>query len=402
MATDSRNGGLPRALPRGLQKLLVATWLLWSSPSWAIAPASQPFQDPVVEAHTLTFYRPRANGQGREGFVVDSQALIGTLKSRVLEARGLGEVAEVAPNDARSKSGQTEPQASYSFSHSFGPPFQALSTTLHLRPLDDPDETQLLNRLALGTALGILLALFAVYRMAATQIAFAERRNDFVSAVTHELKTPLTAIRMHSEMLLEGLVEDREKQVAYYRTITTESERLTRLINNVLELSRLEKRPTLLIRAGDPRPILRSAAQTLAPHAEREGFSLELDLAEALPAVLFEPDSLRQILFNLIDNSLKYGKDSTDRRITVSLCPSRLGVRLTVRDRGPGVPPDQLGLIFEPFTRGERELTRRFPGSGIGLALVKGLAESMRGRVSAQAAEPGLSVHVDLKSARDG
>jgi signal transduction histidine kinase len=219
-----------------------------------------------------------------------------------------------------------------------------------------------------------------------------------VSAVSHELKTPLTAVRMYGEMLRDGMVESTEQRQAYYETITLEAERLSRLINNVLELSQLERNTRQVnLSVGDVSQAVREAVSMLRPHAEREGFTLEVSAAPNLPAARFDRDALTQILFNLLDNALKYGSSAEERRISVRCEPSEAGgVRIAVADRGPGVAPEQLAAIFEPFYRGENELTRKKQGTGIGLALVRGLAERMRGKVEGRNLAPGFEVRVEL------
>jgi signal transduction histidine kinase len=308
----------------------------------------------------------------------------------VAELRSAGSVASGSDVSTRERP--------YSFSHRFGAPFDSLAASLALEPLSEPDERTLIVPLALLLGASVVLGLFALYRTTATQIEFAERRNNFVSAVSHELKTPLTAIRMYAEMLEGDLVENDARRRDYYRTITAESERLSRLINNVLELARIEKKPTSLkLLLGDVAPVVRDALEVLRPHVEREGFRLELEVPGPLPSVQFEPDALRQILFNLVDNALKYGRDASERRIGVRLSAEAQGhVRLSVRDHGPGVAPEHLGAIFQPFFRAERELTRKAQGTGIGLALVQGLVERMGGSVRGANAEPGLEISVEL------
>ncbi|HWO11527.1 MAG TPA: HAMP domain-containing sensor histidine kinase, partial [Polyangiaceae bacterium] len=283
------------------------------------------------------------------------------------------------------------------FAHRFGAPFDSLEASLALGPLAEPDDRTLILPLALLLGACVVLGLFALYRTTATQIEFAERRNNFVSAVSHELKTPLTAIRMYAEMLEGGLVESDAQRRDYYRTITTESERLSRLINNVLELARIEKKPiNLKLMLGDLVPVVRDALEVLRPHVEREGFRLELDVDGPLPNVLFEADALRQILFNLVDNALKYSRDASDRRISVRLATGDGRVLLCVRDRGPGIDQQHLRAIFQPFFRAERELTRKTQGTGIGLALVQGLVERMGGSVRGANADPGLEISLEL------
>jgi signal transduction histidine kinase len=232
-------------------------------------------------------------------------------------------------------------------------------------------------------------------------VGFAERRNNFVAAVSHELKTPLTAIRMYAEMLRDGIVPSEPKRQEYYGTITSESERLSRLINNVLEFSRLEKgtRQMNLV-AGSLGPVVEEMADLLRPHAEREGFTLQVESDPDLPPVRYDRDALLQVLFNLVDNAIKYARDAPERLITLECRRRDGGVAVLVRDRGPGVAPRHLTRLFEPFFRGETELTRRTKGTGIGLALVKGLVERMDAGISGRNAEGGgFEVSIDFRAA---
>jgi signal transduction histidine kinase len=217
--------------------------------------------------------------------------------------------------------------------------------------------------------------------MVATRLAFARRRGQFVAAVSHELKTPLTAIRLIVEMLRDGAVDTEEKRRAYYATLTAESERLARLVDDVLEHSRLERgeRP-LALETGALADAVRELAPALDAHVERAGAKLELALAPGLPPVRFERDALAQVLFNLVDNARKYGRGP----IALSLRSEAGRVVLAVADRGPGVSSAELARIFEPFARGGDELTREAPGTGLGLALVRGLAIRMGATVAAR------------------
>jgi len=250
---------------------------------------------------------------------------------------------------------------------------------------------------ALGVG-ALALGLVAAWRTISAELHFAERRSNFVAAVSHELKTPLTAIRMYAEMLRDGMVPSEEKRQSYLASITAEAERLSRLIGNVLEFSRLERgaRKTEPRRA-DPTPLLREAAALLRPHAEGAGFRVAFEVEPALPAVRFERDALLQVLFNLVDNAVKYGHGG---EAVVELAARAAGadVEIRVRDHGPGVAPEHLGRIREPFYRGEDELTRRSQGSGIGLALVAGLIEEMGGTLSlGNAAGGGFEAVVRLR-----
>jgi signal transduction histidine kinase len=234
------------------------------------------------------------------------------------------------------------------------------------------------------------VGLLAVYRMVGVAIHFAERRNNFVSAVTHELKTPLTAIRMYGEMLRDGLVGAEDKRLEYYGTITDESERLSRLIDNVLEFARLERGTREMNwTVGSVGPILEEAAEKLRAHAGREGFWIALEVEADLPAVRFDRDALLQVLFNLVDNAMKYARAARDRSIALEARRRGAGVLVSVRDYGPGVSGGHLARIFEPFYRGGDERTRTTRGTGIGLALVKDLSERMDAAVSGANADGG-------------
>jgi len=340
----------------------------------------------------------RVNGQDhRQGLVLDATALAERLEARVLHVAQL-------PQVQLSWDG-TAPAGRWTFVHRMGPPFQDLQVAAGIDPI--PEVRGMESSLLVGGVVVLLLALatvgLALSRALSAELAFAARRQDFVAAVSHELRTPLTSIRMYAEMLRDGMVPDPEKQQAYHATITSESERLSRLIGNVLELARMEKgqhRAEPVV--GDVRPIVEQVVESLRPHAEAQGVELVLECPEPLPPARVDRDALVQVLFNLIDNAVKFGKPEAGERSTVRV---RLeaggdGVAVQVRDEGPGVPKGQLPLIFEAFYRGERELTRTTKGTGIGLALVAGLVADMGGRVKARNRDGGgLEVTVELAAA---
>lgn len=328
----------------------------------------------------------------RQGILIDVQDLASRVDPLELLARTAG------TDGTFSLAAKRAPGAS--FSRRLPAPFDPLQASLGLSDRDGVSGVRTVLALTVLLALVGLLGLFAVDRMVGTHLAYAQRRSDFVSAVTHELKTPLAAIRLHGEMLHEGIAATEEKRSASYRTITAECERLTRLVDNVLELSRLEKGTrTVHLMAGPLEPVLQESLDILRPHASSAGFSLDLEVEDGLSA-RFDRDALMQVVFNLVDNALKYARDAGDKR--VGLVARRDGERvvLLVRDQGPGVPVRHLRRIFEPFWRGERELTRRAKGTGIGLALVRGLVERMQGEVEGRnPAGGGFEVKVTLPGA---
>jgi signal transduction histidine kinase len=332
--------------------------------------------------------------------VLDVDALGAHLRERALGAHGLaGAVLSFS-----SEADDAAPIASdgaYVYRHRFAEPFDAVTASLLLTPLEGGSGAGSIYALAaLLVALGGV-GLFAVHRMVTVTMAFAERRSNFVAAVTHELKTPLTAIRMYGEMLRDDLVPGEEKRREYYRTITTESERLGRLIDNVLEFSRLEKGTReMRLAVGALGPVVAELAELLRPHADRAGFALRLELEPDLPPVRFERDALLQVLWNLVDNAIKYAARAHPREIAIACRRHGDGVVLAVRDHGPGVPSRELSRIFEPFHRGEEELVRTTQGTGLGLALAKSLIERMGGAVGgANATGGGFEVRIALPGA---
>ena len=343
----------------------------------------------------------------RQGVVLRRGELLSQIEGAVMEPG-----TEVAAYAGLLWSGEAvcEPAAGFAFTHQFASPFSDLSVTACLSEIPQGGMAGG-HRIILG--LSVVLALVtvagaaALYRAVAAELEFAERRNDFVAAVSHELKTPLTSIRMYSEMLRDGMAPTAEKRQQYYETITAESERLSRLIDNVLELSRLERGSrTVRLSAGAVGPILEQTAQMLRPHVERHGLRLRVAVSAGLPPVQVDADALSQILVNLIDNAVKFAGSAEPREIVLAAsAPSGEGagaaaVEVSVRDHGPGVPPRQLRKIFEPFYRGERELTRRTKGTGIGLALVARLIGQMQGQVIARNhPEGGLEVRLLLPGA---
>jgi signal transduction histidine kinase len=326
----------------------------------------------------------------RQGFLVDTEALGRWLEERVLGSNGLAQLGHawfLSPNEpvpAAIASGE------FVYEHSFEEPFDSLRVLLALEPLPGTASTRTLYQLAGLVALLALGGLAAVYRMVAVVVSFAERRNQFVAAVSHELKTPLTSIRMYSEMLRDGVVPEGRQREDYYATIHGEAERLSRLIDNVLEFSRLERGSREFdFSVGDVGTVVREAAETLRPHVEREGFSLMIAVEEDLPPVRFDRDAVLQVLFNLVDNALKYARSASKHEIAITCLRENEGVALSVRDFGPGVPRRHHARIFEAFYRGENELTRSAKGSGIGLALVKELSEAMGAALQSGNAEGG-------------
>ncbi len=352
-----------------------------------------PMAAAVVDEKRIILHRTVAiSGAGtyEQGMLIDLDRLAGWLEARVLGESGLREfIALDFPRGERQDGAESDyapyERERFVYQHRFGEPFESLSARLSLLPLPDEGGSGYVYAIGLLLVLASTVGLWAVYRTVAAAVDFSERRSNFAAAVSHELKTPLTAIRMYGEMLRDGMVSDKAKEKEYSATITAEAERLTRLIQNVLEFSKLERGAHQLdLASGSLGEPLRDVLRILEPHARSQGFVLALDLDDPLPAVRFDPDAFQQILFNLIDNALKYAAAADTKRVELSARRVEGAVVVRVRDYGPGVAREHRPHLFDAFYRGEKELTRRTRGAGIGLALVQSLAKQMDAAVSAR------------------
>jgi signal transduction histidine kinase len=372
-----------------------------SADALTLAHELPPMTGRALDGERLVLSRTIVHGAQayRQGILVDVARLTEFLRGEALGDDAL--TAHASLTFSTPAAAGSPPVGDYVYQHRFADPFDDLSARLALRTLPGAGDARYVYALSAALLAAAVLGLLALHRMVAVAVAFGERRSNFAAAVSHELKTPLTAIRMYGEMLRDGIVPSETKRQEYYRHITAESERLSRLINNVLEFSRLEKgtREMALV-TGSLEPVVREAVELVRPHVESEGFALRVEADGALPPVRFERDALLQVLFNLVDNAVKYARDGVERWIAVRVVPAGGGVRLAVRDSGPGVPDRHLAHVFDPFYRGERELTRRNRGTGLGLALVRGLVERMGGRVDGRnVPEGGFEVTIAFPAA---
>jgi signal transduction histidine kinase len=275
-------------------------------------------------------------------------------------------------------------------------------------------------KLTLGLLIGVLLTAIGVGSWLIVvdlnrQLTLARQKTDFVSNVSHELKTPLTSIRMFSELLAEGRVTDRAKQRTYLGIITAETARLTRLINNVLDFARIERgEKKYNIQKCDLVSVVRETADTYRPHLEANGFQFACELSDAPAFVNGDRDALAQVVVNLLSNAEKYS--DTHKQIALSL--HLVGTRSTashsspaestppdkptardthswvevkVLDRGMGVPKGCEEKIFEQFYRAHDSLSNGIQGSGLGLTLARQIARAHNGEVVYEPREGGGS-----------
>ncbi len=232
-----------------------------------------------------------------------------------------------------------------------------------------------------------LVALVAVGLGGWSLIDLSERRIRFVSAVTHELRTPLTTLRLYLDMLMNGMVRDEQRRMEYIQTLHMEADRLSRLVGNVLDFSRLEKQRPRLNQSRQPvKDLLAQLAGTWQGRCLDAGKELvvENQLADDA-AVWTDGELLQQVLGNLLDNACKYSREAGDKRLWVRVRAEGKQVYFEVEDRGPGVAAGEGGSIFRAFRRG-RDADVTAGGVGLGLALAKRWSQLLGGRLTLQAA----------------
>jgi signal transduction histidine kinase len=238
-------------------------------------------------------------------------------------------------------------------------------------------------------ALSLLMGagMFLTYRNVTRELALAKLKSDFVSNVSHELRTPLALIRLYAETLELGRLSNPGKCQEYYEIIRKESERLTSLINNILDFSRIESgKKEYSFRETDVADLVRTTLESYRFEIEQNGFQFEQKIDSNLPQVWMDREAIARSLLNLVNNAVKYS--ATEKYLGVNLYHHNGGVNLEVVDHGIGIPPKEQAKIFEKFYRVGDPLVHDTKGSGLGLSLVRHIVQAHGGEVAVQS-EPG-------------
>ncbi|MGH7740474.1 MAG: sensor histidine kinase [Candidatus Eiseniibacteriota bacterium] len=228
----------------------------------------------------------------------------------------------------------------------------------------------------------LVIALATIFGLRYTlrQVELAQLKSSFVSNVTHELKTPIALIRLAVETLEMRRYTSPEEGSRFLHTIGRETEKLSQLVDNVLDFARLESgRPVFQLRRIDMAEVAREALETFQPRLEDQGFKVEVEIPAQLPPVMGDARALTQCLLNLLDNAVKYSRERRELRISAGAREGR--VTVSVADRGIGIAPGDQPRVFEKFVRLETGLVHDVKGAGLGLALVNQIMRAHRGRV---------------------
>jgi len=247
-------------------------------------------------------------------------------------------------------------------------------------------QTLLVSALTLTLTL-TLLAAFLLWRDVRRDMELAEMRSQFVSSVSHELKTPLTTVRMFSETMRLDAEMDRQTQCEYLDTILSESERLGRLVDNVLDFARIEQGVRIYhLQPARLEDVVEEAARVIRFPLTQSGFTLDLAVERTLPPIEADRDALLQAILNLMTNAMKYS--GTSRRIGIDLRREGDDALIAVTDYGVGIAPEEQVRIFERFYRAPTSQGQYIPGAGLGLTLVAHVAKAHGGDVAVRSS-PG-------------
>src|SRR6266704_2702874 len=232
-------------------------------------------------------------------------------------------------------------------------------------------------------SLMIVGGLVLTKHMVSKEMAVAKLKSDFVSNVSHELRTPLALIRLYAETLELGRITTKEKKQQYYRIIRKESERLTALITNILDFSRIEAgRKEYEFRETDIADLVRNTLDSYRYQIEQQGFAFEESIDATLPKVRVDREAIARALVNLVNNALKYSAD--EKFLGVKLYRENGSVKLEVVDHGIGITRREQSKIFEKFYRTGDPLVHNTKGSGLGLSLVRHITQAHGGDIAVE------------------
>ena len=311
----------------------------------------------IRQGRFFVFRRIAINNQiYRQGFLLETEPFLQHLATVHFESQPMARFSSlslhVMENGIQKKSvtaGSPGDTVEFSAHRTFPAPFDFLSAVLQVSTVPVSAARRTLTIALAILALIMLLGLVAIYQSARTVVDLSERRSQFVSSVTHELKTPLTNIRMYIEMLEQGIAATPQREQEYLRILGSESTRLSRLINNVLELARLEKKQRHFNLRQDRIEAVLEQVRTIMSHKlEQEGFELHFH-SEKMPPFVFDREVMVQVLVNLLENSIKFGRAAKTKTITISATTSDNTVQIAVADTGPGIPRAALKKNIQRF-----------------------------------------------------
>ncbi len=352
-----------------------------------------PLQSVLIDTDQIFIFRRIMINQKiyRQGFILKVRAFLDDLVQNYFIAQPMAayanlrlQVTDQGQEIARVQAGISTRKPEFVLMRAFPSPFAFLNATLSCDEIPRSAGRNTLMVMMVVLAAIFLIGLFAIYKSVRAIVDLSERRSQFVSSVTHELKTPLTNIRMYIEMLEQGIAKDSEREQEYFQIINSEGSRLSRLINNVLDLAKLEKKQRPLnLAQGTFEEVVTEVQTVMQAKLQQEGFNLKI-VQEDIRPFKYDREAMIQVLINLIENSVKFCQSAINKEITIRIYQESNGVKIAVSDHGPGIPRHALKKVFDDFYRVDNTLSRKTRGTGIGLALVKKFITLIGGNVTAE------------------
>ena len=372
---------------------------LWKKLDWdAVKPGSWHHFHDLVEGHSvLVVYTPRKTEDGQRYYVAARLAMAVVEKQFLEEAlgrlRALFRVA-IIDEDGGSVSGSSlgtahsDREERFLFEDTFGKALYRWRVQIAPQNVDDfrtrAEQQKRLRPLLIVLSTSIIaVGLGIVWLVILGERRASRLKSDFIANVSHELKTPLSLIRMFGELVATGRHKGEDAAREYGEIITRESERLSHLIDNVLDFARLERgKASYHFAEAEIADVVERALDVCRYRLEKEKLKLRTLIEPGLPQVRMDENAMTLVVLNLVDNAIKYGIDGGQVEVSVQRTPG--GVVLGVRDFGAGIAREEQSRIFERFYRARSARDRNVRGSGIGLALVKYIAEAHGGRATVE------------------
>jgi signal transduction histidine kinase len=347
----------------------------------------------------ISMKRKSSDSPALAGFQVDLDYLASQGFNEILSELLISDDVTLAILNENNEVVTTPPGMEYSTPIPSGKPITtAVSSSLPFWKVGlypkDPQSLERLTRRKAGLRIfmiaGLILTIaFGIYlamREARREAELARLRSDFVANVSHELRTPLSSIQIFSETLKQNRTTSREKQEQYLDTISSESDRLARLVDNVLNFSRLERHAKEFdFRLTNIGEVVGSAVEAYRFYAEQRGATINLNIAPELPQMEADAEAISQMVINLVDNAVKYSEDEGE--ITVNVFRRGGNIIIQVVDRGVGINEEDLKKIFDKFYRGKNVANLGTGGTGLGLTLAKAVAEAHGGDIRVRSKE---------------
>jgi two-component system phosphate regulon sensor histidine kinase PhoR len=344
--------------------------------------------DSISDRYVLLAFTTKSKYRNQRiaGFMIDTKSFVdGVLESRLVQAAA--DEFQLAVFDNRNKqiiysTSATEIQDLEQERELWLLPDYRLGIRLKGTSIEDLVWERSQRNLIIIILLDIILigAVWILYRVIKKEVELVRLKGDFVSNVSHELRTPLSLIRMYTETLSMKRITTEKKKQEYYTTILNETERLTRLINNILNFSRMEAgKKQYHFSPTNLNEVVVGVMNTFQTHLQHEGFVTKIKFAQHIPSINGDSEAIAEAIINILDNAVKYSGDERFVRIATGLSGTRVFVE--IEDHGIGIDIQHREKIFETFYRISTGLTNNVKGSGLGLSLVKHIVDSHGGNI---------------------